>query len=258
MKLVILAGGRGTRLTEETEVIPKPMVEIGGKPMLWHIMKIYSHYGINEFIICLGYRGYMIKEYFSHYFLHMSDVTIDLAKNETKTHITSSEPWKITLVDTGLGTMTAGRLLRVRKYLNEESFMLTYGDGLSDINIAKLLQMHTKNKKFATLTAVQTTGRFGVLDIDKENSVKSFLEKPKGESSWINAGFFILEPQVFDYIKGDDSAVWERQPLEKLARDNQLVAYKHSGFWKCMDTLRDKIELEDLWKAARAPWKVWE
>lgn len=256
MKLVILAGGRGTRITEETETIPKPMVDIGGKPIIWHIMKRYSHYGINDFIMCLGYHGYMIKEYFSHYFLHMSDVTIDLAKNETTIHTTTSEPWRVTLVETGLETMTAGRLKRVETYLNNETFMMTYGDGLANINIAKLLEEHKKSKKFATLTAVQTAGRFGVLDIDKNNNVNSFLEKPKGESSWINGGFFVLEPEVFKYIKEGDATIWERQPLEQLARDQQLFSYKHDGFWKSMDTLRDKIELEQIWQSGKAPWKV--
>jgi glucose-1-phosphate cytidylyltransferase len=257
MKVVILAGGRGTRISEETEVLPKPMVEIGGKPLIWHIMKLYSHYGFNDFIICLGYRGYMIKEYFSHYFMHMSDVTIDLSKNETKIHTTASEPWKITLVDTGLETMTASRLRRVRKYIGNQTFLLTYGDGLADINMKKLVQFHRKNKKPATLTAIQNVGRFGVLDIDAKNMVSSFLEKPKGEGGWINGGFFVLEPEVFNLIDNNDTVVWEKEPLEKLSRQRKLNAYKHTGFWGCMDTLRDKISFERIWQSGNAPWKVW-
>ncbi|MDD5449041.1 MAG: glucose-1-phosphate cytidylyltransferase [Candidatus Omnitrophica bacterium] len=257
MKVVVLAGGRGTRISEETEVIPKPMIEIGGKPILWHIMKIFSHYGVNEFIICLGYRGYIIKEYFSHYFLHMTDVTIDLTSNKMKVHQTASEPWKVTLVDTGGETLTGGRLKRVERYIGDETFMLTYGDGVADIDIKALIKAHRKNKGLATLTAVQTTGRFGILDIRDNNSVKSFLEKPRGEDSWINAGFFVLDPEIFNYIKEGDATIWEREPLEGLVRDGQLAAYKHSGFWKCMDTLRDRIELEKLWQSGCAPWKVW-
>ena len=258
MKVVILAGGKGTRISEETEIKPKPMVEIGGKPIIWHIMKIYSHYGFNEFIICLGYLGYIIKEYFSHYFLHMSDITIDMNTNKTKIHTTTSEPWKITLIDTGFDTMTGGRLKRIEKYVGNNTFLMTYGDGISDINIEKLVLTHKKSKKFATLTAVQTASRFGILDINKDNNVKSFLEKPKGESSWINAGFFVLEPEIFEYIKNGDSTIWEREPLENLAKDGQLNAYKHTGFWKCMDTLRDKIELEKLWQSGNPPWKIWK
>ena len=257
MKVVILAGGRGTRINEETEVLPKPMVEIGGKPVIWHIMKLYSHYGFNDFIICLGYRGYMIKEYFSHYFMHMSDVTIDLSKNETKVHITSSEPWKITLVDTGLETMTGGRLNRVKKYVGNQPFLLTYGDGLADINIKKSIEFHKKNKNLATLTAIQNAGRFGVLDINQKAKVASFLEKPQDESSWISGGFFVLEPKVFDFIAKSDAAVWEREPLENLAKAGKLGAYKHKGFWSCMDTLRDKLELEKIWRSGNVPWKVW-
>ncbi len=258
MKVVILAGGRGTRISEETEIIPKPMIEIGGKPILWHIMKLYSHYGFNDFIISLGYRGYLIKEYFSHYFLHMSDVTIDLSKNKTSIHATASEPWKITLVDTGVETMTGGRINRVRKYIGNESFMLTYGDGLADIDLGKLLKLHKKNKKIATLTAVQHAGRFGVLDINRGDTVTSFLEKPKGESSWINGGFFVIEPSVFDFITEGDATIWERAPLESLAKRGDLKAYKHDGFWRCMDTLRDKNELESIWQSGAAPWKVWK
>ncbi len=258
MKVVILAGGRGTRISEETETIPKPMVEIGGKPILWHIMKIYSHYGFNDFIICLGYRGYMVKEYFSHYFMHMSDVTIDLGKNKTTIHNTSSEPWKITLVDTGLDTMTGGRLKRVEKYTAGKSFFMTYGDGLGDINLKALLKTHRQSKRLVTLTAVQTSLRFGSLDINERDIVKTFLEKPKGERSWISGGFFVLEPGVFRYLKDEDSTVWEKEPLEKLARDGQLAAYRHHGYWQCMDTLRDKIELENLIRSGRAPWKTWK
>ncbi|MBU0952185.1 MAG: glucose-1-phosphate cytidylyltransferase [Elusimicrobia bacterium] len=258
MKVVILAGGRGTRITEETQAIPKPMIEIGGKPIIWHIMKTYSHYGFNEFIICLGHLGYVIKEYFSHYFLHMSDMTIDMETNETKIHYSNSDPWKITLIDTGVDTMTGGRLKRIEKYVKNETFMLTYGDGVSDVNIAKLLETHEKNKKLATLTAIQTSGRFGVLDISKNNHVKTFLEKPKGENSWINGGYFVLEPEVFNYINNGDATIWERTPLENISKANQLISYKHNGFWKCMDTLRDKIELEKLWDSGKAPWKIWK
>ena len=258
MKVVILCGGKGTRLAEETQVIPKPMVEIGGHPMLWHIMKIYSHFGFNEFILCLGYRGYVIKEYFSHYFLHSSNVTIDMTNNQTKIHATFSEPWKVTLVDTGFETLTGSRLKRVEEYIGNETFMMTYGDGLADININDLIKSHKKNKKYATLTAIQTAGRFGVLDIGDRNLVKSFLEKPKGEGSWINAGFFVLEPQVFNVIGSGDSIAFEKEPLERIAAEKQLHAYKHEGFWQAMDTLRDKNELERLWNSDRgAPWKVW-
>ena len=258
MKVVILAGGRGTRISEETEVLPKPMVEVGGKPILWHIMKIYSHYGFNDFVICLGYKGYMIKEYFSHYYLYGSDITIDMKKNETKILTTIAEPWRITLVDTGLETMTGGRLNRVKKYIGDSAFMLTYGDGVSNLNIKKLVDFHKKNKKLATLTAIQNAGRFGVLHLDSSSRVTSFLEKHQGESAWINGGFFVLEPAVFNFIKEGDSTIWERKPLEDLARKQELSAYKHVGFWKCMDTLRDKFELERFWQSQKAPWKVWK
>lgn len=256
MKVVILAGGLGTRLSEETELKPKPMVEIGGKPMLWHIMKIYSHYGFNDFVICLGYKGYMIKEYFANYFLHQTDVTIDIKNNKIKVHKTKAEPWKITLVDTGLNTMTGGRIKRIKDHING-TFMLTYGDGVSDINIKELLNYHKKMKKPVTITSVQPSGRFGAIDIDEKGNVKSFLEKPKGDGSWINGGFFVLEPDIFNYIK-DDSTIWERDPLENLTKDNKVVAYKYLGFWKCMDTLRDKTELENLWNSGKAPWKLWK
>ena len=258
MKVVILAGGKGSRISEETDYMPKPMVEIGGKPILWHIMKIYSHYGFNDFIICLGYKGYILKEYFSHYFLHNSDITIDMKTNEMKIHSTVAEPWKITLVDTGLETMTGGRLIRIKKYLGNETFMFTYGDGVSDVNISKLVEFHKKNKMAATLMTIQTTGRFGVLDLDSQAKVTSFLEKPKGESGWISGGFFVLEPVVFDFIKDGDASVWERRPLEDLATQGRLCAYKHTGFWSCMDTLRDKFELDQIWQSGKAPWKVWK
>ena len=257
MKVVILCGGMGTRLSEETNTIPKPMIEIGGKPILWHIMKIFSHYGFNDFVICLGYRGYLIKEYFSHYLLHMSDVTIDMVDNKMDIHSSTSEPWKVTLVDTGINTMTGGRIKRIQKYIGKETFMLTYGDGVADIDIDKLLKTHKRNKKLATLTGVLTAGRFGVLDIQKD-SVKSFMEKPKGEGNRINGGFFVLEPEIFNYIKKGDAAIWEREPLQKLAADGQLDVYKHNGFWKCMDTLRDKLELDHLLEQGEAPWKTWE
>ncbi|MFB3918647.1 MAG: glucose-1-phosphate cytidylyltransferase [Candidatus Velamenicoccus archaeovorus] len=254
MKVVILAGGRGTRISEETGSIPKPMVEIGGKPIIWHIMKMYSRFGFNEFVICLGYRGYLIKEYFSHYFLHMSDVTIDMKKNDVKVHATSSEPWKITLVDTGLETNTGGRLKRIRKYVGDETFMMTYGDGVSDIDIRKLVKFHKSNKRFATVTAIQFAGRFGALKINRDHAITSFFEKPKGDGMWASGGFFVLEPEVFRFIK-DDATAWEKEPLENLAAKNQLSAYKHDGFWKCMDTQRDKIELEQLWNMHKAPWR---
>ncbi|MEY3370555.1 MAG: glucose-phosphate cytidylyltransferase [Cyanobacteriota bacterium] len=253
MKVLILAGGMGTRLSEETDVRPKPMVEIGGKPILWHIMKIYSQYGFNDFMVLLGYKGYLIKEYFTNYFLHQSDVTVDLKNNSVKIHKSSAEPWKITLVDTGLNTLTGGRIKRVQKYVGEETFMLTYGDGVGDININKLLEFHRSHKKFVTLTAIQLLGRFGALNIDNSNKVLSFQEKPKTDNAWINGGFFVLEPEIFDYIEGDE-IMWEREPLEKLSKDNQVSAYKHTGFWKPMDTLRDKNELEQIWQSGQAPW----
>ena len=257
MKTVILAGGMGTRISEETSVIPKPMVVIGGKPIIWHIMKTYSHFGFNDFVICLGYRGYLIKEYFSHYFLHTSDITIDMKKNSIEIHSSASEPWKVTLVDTGLETTTGGRIKKIQKYIGDESFLLTYGDGLSQVNVRELVRFHRQHKRLATVTAVQPVGRFGSLDIDKAGRVCSFLEKPKGDSHWINAGFFVLEPGIFDYIKRNN-VFWEREPLEKLVQDKQLVAYKHEGFWKSMDTLRDKLELERLWDTGKAPWKIWK
>ncbi|MBU1109682.1 MAG: glucose-1-phosphate cytidylyltransferase [Candidatus Riflebacteria bacterium] len=256
MKAVILAGGLGTRLSEETVVKPKPMIEIGGMPILWHIMKIYSSYGFNDFIVCLGYKGYLIKEYFANYSLHMSDVTFDMQTNEMKVHANKSEPWSVTLVDTGDNTMTGGRLKRVENYLkNEEIFAFTYGDGVADINIAAQVDFHKRHGKMATVTAVQPPGRYGALDIDKD-AVKGFIEKPKGDGGWINGGFFILSPEVFNFIKGDATS-WESTPLEALARKDELRAFFHNGFWQPMDTLRDKNNLEDLWLKDKAPWKVW-
>lgn len=256
MKVVILAGGLGSRLSEETTVRPKPMVELGGRPILWHILKIYSHYGLNDFIICLGYKGYMIKEYFANYSLHMSDVTFNLRTGEMKVHQSSAEPWCITLVDTGERTQTGGRLRRVREHLPDETFCMTYGDGVGDVDIARLIAFHREKGTLATLTAVQPPGRFGVIDI-QEQKITGFREKPQGDGGWINGGFFVLEPPVLDLIEGDDT-VWERGPLEMLARRGQLAAYEHRGFWQPMDTLRDKIHLEELWATGRAPWKVWE
>ncbi len=256
MKVAILAGGYGTRLSEETDIKPKPMVDIGGKPIIWHIMKHYSHYGHNEFIILLGYKGYYIKEYFANYFLHQSDVTIDIKNNKMEIHNNSSEPWKVTLVDTGLETMTGGRVKRAEKFLKDEPFLLTYGDGVSDVDLNKLIEFHQKNKKLMTLTSVQPEGRFGALDLEGD-FIRKFVEKPKGDGAWINAGFFVCEPKIFDYITEGDSTILERAPLEKLAKERQLVAYKHEGFWKPMDTLRDKIQLEQLWSDNKAPWKHW-
>lgn len=256
MKVVLLAGGLGTRLSEETVVKPKPMVEIGGMPILWHIMKIYSAYGFNDFVICLGYKGYIIKEYFANYFLHQSDVTIDLSNNELKIHDSQAEPWKITLVDTGNETMTGGRIKRIQKHIGNETFMLTYGDGLADVNIDELYRFHQKNNKYCTVTAVQPSGRFGALNIVDNQSVHSFMEKPKGDGSWINGGYFVCEPQVFDFIDGDQT-LWEREPMEKIAEEGQMVAFEHKGFWKPMDTLREKHELEEDWVTNKAKWKVW-
>ena len=256
MKVVILAGGFGTRLSEETHLKPKPMVEIGGKPILWHIMKVYSTFGFNEFVILLGYKGYHIKEYFANYFLHESDVTIDISSNDMQIHKTSSEPWKITLLDTGMHTMTGGRIKRARIFLGDDSFMLTYGDGVADIDIKKLLDFHKGCGKTCTITTVQPQGRFGSLEIGGDHIVRAFEEKPRGDGMWINGGFFVCEPGVFEYISGDDIS-FERQPLENLANDNQLVAFRHRGFWQCMDTLRDMKKLNDLWTDGSAPWKIW-
>lgn len=257
MKVVILAGGFGTRISEESHLKPKPMVEIGERPILWHIMKIYSHYGFNDFIICLGYKGYCIKEYFAHYFLHEADVTFDFRnQNERMVHHHSAEPWTVTLVNTGLETMTGGRVRRIRSYIGDEPFMLTYGDGVSDVNIRELVAYHKSHGKLATVTSTQPGGRFGALDLATGDQVLGFQEKPKGDGAWINAGFFVFEPQVFDYI-ADDGTVLEKEPLENLAADGELFAYKHDGFWQPMDSLRDKNLLEDLWKAGKAPWKNW-
>lgn len=256
MKVVILAGGLGTRLSEETVVRPKPMVEIGGRPILWHIMKIYSHYGFNDFVICLGFKGYMIKEYFSNYFLHMSDVTFDMRNNSMEVHQQHAEPWKVTLVDTGMDSMTGGRLKRVAPYLENETFMLTYGDGVANIDIGDLVRYHRSHGKPATVTSTQPSGRFGALNMGEDGAIHSFQEKPAGDGSWINGGFFVLEPAVIDRIAGDGT-VFEKEPLEGLARDGQLMAYRHGGFWQPMDTLRDKQHLEALWNGGQAPWKVW-
>jgi len=258
MKVLILAGGFGTRLSEETTLIPKPMVEIGGHPILWHIMKIYSQYGFNDFIILLGYKGYIIKEYFANYFLHQSDVTFDLKNNKLTIHEQHSEPWNVTLIDTGLNTMTGGRILRAKKYVGNEPFMLTYGDGVSDIDIRKLIEFHNKHGKIATMTSVQPEGRFGAMVFREDGNVTSFTEKPKGDGSWINAGFFVLNPEVFDYIKEGDSTIFERIPLENIAKDGELFTYHHTGFWKCMDTLRDKQQLEAMIQSNNAPWMTWK
>jgi len=258
MKVVILAGGFGTRLSEETAIKPKPMVEIGGKPILWHIMKLYSFYGFNEFIICLGYKGYMIKEYFANYFLHESDVEFDFQYgNNLKILNNKSEPWKVTLIDTGENTMTGGRILRIKEYVDHKTFMMTYGDGVGNINIRDLNNYHKKHGKIATITAAYPTARFGILKIGKDNFVEEFKEKPKDDGGKVNAGFFILEPEVFDYIESDHT-FFEKEPLEKLVNDKQLVAYIHDGFWMPMDKLSDKIELEKLWNSGKAPWKIWK
>jgi glucose-1-phosphate cytidylyltransferase len=255
MKTVILAGGLGTRISEETHLRPKPMIEIGGRPILWHIMKIYSSYGVNEFIICVGYKGYMIKEYFANYFMHMSDVTFDMRDGTRTVHSNAAEQWKVTVVDTGEYTQTGGRIKRVRKYIGDETFCLTYGDGVSDVRVDELIDFHRSHKKLATLTAVQPPGRFGRLGLDGDE-IKNFLEKPTGDGDWINGGFFVLEPGIMDYIKGDDT-LWEREPLEQLARDGMLMARRHRGFWQPMDTQRDMAHLERLWDDGSAPWKIW-
>lgn len=255
MKVVILAGGFGTRLSEETNVKPKPMVEIGGKPILWHIMKIYSSYGYNDFIILLGYKGYVIKEYFSNYFLYQSNVTIDLRNNNISVHQNESEPWKVTLLETGLNTLTGGRIKRAKDYIGDDDFLLTYGDGLSDTDIAKTVEFHKSHNKYITMTAVQPEGRFGVLDIEDDHSISAFNEKPKN-GSWINGGFFVCNPKVLNYIDGD-SSMFEKEPLANLALNNELMSYKHNGFWKCMDKLSDKNNLCKLWDSNKAPWKKW-
>ena len=259
MKVVILAGGLGTRLMEETEARPKPMVEVGGKPILWHIMKIYEHFGFNDFVICLGYKASNIKEYFYNYYLHNSDITIELQNNKIEVHYSNAESFKVTLIDTGLNTNTAGRIKRIKHHLNNETFMLTYGDGLANIDINQLLDFHKKQKKLATLTSIQVPGRFGNIEITNEGEVKQFQEKPDGDGMWINGGFFVLEPGIFEYLEEDnmDNIQWEKGPLLQIAKDQQLSAYKHSGFWKCMDALRDRIELEEMWSSGKAKWKIW-
>jgi glucose-1-phosphate cytidylyltransferase len=258
MKAVILAGGFGTRLSEETTIKPKPMVEIGEMPILWHIMKSYSAFGINEFIICLGYKGYFIKEFFSKYYLHQSSVTFDIKNNTMEVHRNNTEPWKVALIDTGQDTMTGGRIKKIQEYVGEETFCMTYGDGVSDINISELIAFHKKKEVYATLTAVQPPGRFGAFNLHHNNDkIESFKEKPRGDSAWINGGFFVLEPEIFKYIK-DDSTVWEREPMESLAVEGKLAAYRHTGFWQPMDTLRDKNSLEQMWESGNAPWKVWQ
>jgi glucose-1-phosphate cytidylyltransferase len=258
MKIVIFAGGLGTRISEETDTRPKPMVLIGGKPILWHIMKIYSHYGFNDFIICLGYKGYIIKEYFMNYFLHNSDIRIDLENNNMEVLGTRSEAFKVTLVETGLTTKTAGRLQQVKNYIGDEDFMLTYGDGVSDVNIDELLACHKKNNKLVTVTSVQPDARFGGMDLSADGNVNAFREKSKADAQWINGGFFVLKPGIFDYLQKDMSnTMWEDEPLEQLSADKQMQAYRHKGFWKCMDALRDKIELNELWDSGKAPWKTW-
>lgn len=258
MKVVIFAGGLGTRISEETDIRPKPMVEIGGKPVLWHIMKIYSHYGYNDFVICLGYKGYVIKEYFMNYFLHNADVTFDISENKMEVHDSKTEAFKVTLVETGLQTKTAGRLKQIQKYIGNEDFMLTYGDGVADINIEELVKYHRKQNKVATVTAVQLEARFGGMDLSENGIVTSFREKAKDESKWINGGYFVLKPEVFQYLEGDmNNMMWEDEPLEKLTEAHELTAYKHKGFWKPLDALRDKLELEELWKTNKAKWKLW-
>ena len=257
MKAVILAGGYGTRISEETGVKPKPMVEIGDKPILWHIMKIYSAHGINDFIICLGYKGLIIKEYFSNYWLYMSDITIDMQNNKTGVHQNGTDPWKVTLIDTGEKTMTGGRLKRVKEYLDNETFCLTYGDGVADVDITKLVKFHRQQKVLATLTAVQPPGRYGSFRFDSDNTkISHFYEKPSGDGAWINGGFFVLEPNVLNYIDGD-STFFEKEPLETLAQEGMLSAYRHTGYWQAMDTLRDKMVLEEIWQTGNAPWKIW-
>jgi glucose-1-phosphate cytidylyltransferase len=255
VKVVILAGGTGTRLSEETSLRPKPMVEIGDRPILWHIMKIYSSHGLNDFVICLGYRGYMVKEYFANYFLHTADVTIDIAENRMDVHESAAEPWKVTLIDTGAETMTGGRLRRVLAYVGDEDFCFTYGDGLSDVDIGKLVAFHQAQGAIATVTAVRPLGRFGSMRVDGER-VTGFQEKPAGDGAWINGGFFVLSPAIADYLDGDET-VWEREPLRRLAEEGRLASYRHTGFWQPMDTLREKLQLQELWESGQAPWKIW-
>jgi glucose-1-phosphate cytidylyltransferase len=256
MKVVILAGGFGTRLSEETDTKPKPMVNIGEKPILWHIMKLYSSYGFNEFVILLGYKGYVIKEFFSNYFLHQSDVTFDLSKNSMEIHQNESEPWKVTLVDTGLNTLTGGRIKRAKEYIGNDDFLLTYGDGLSNVDIAKSVKFHKSHDKIVTMTTVQPVGRYGAINIREDNSISSFKEKPKGDGAWINGGFFVCKPEVLEYIDGD-STIFEQEPLTNLAINGELISFKHYKFWECMDTLRDKKSLCEMWNSGKAPWKKW-
>lgn len=258
MKVVILAGGLGTRLSEETKLVPKPMVEIGGKPILWHIMKIYSYYGFNDFVILTGYKSHIIKDYFVHYYQQYSDITVDMVNNTVDIHRMQTEPWKVTMLYTGQDTMTGGRIKKAQEYVGNEPFLLTYGDGVSDVNIDKLIKNHKSSGKLCTMTAVQLQGRFGALVIKDDNMITSFMEKPKGEESWINGGFFVCEPEVFDYIDNDPSVIFERSPLENLARDKQLNAYKHRGFWRPMDTLKDKNDLTYMWQNDQAPWALWQ
>lgn len=257
MKAVILAGGFGSRLSESTHLVPKPMVEIGGNPILWHIMKIYASHGINEFVVCLGYKGYVIKEWFANYFLHTSDVTFDLGNNSMEIHNSFAENWKVTLVETGLHTMTGGRIKKIQKYIGNNDFLLTYGDGVADIDISKTIQVHKESKKAITVTAYKPQGKFGSLEIDNQGNVSSFTEKPAGDGMWINAGFFVCSPKVFDYIPQGDEVVFEKLPLESLAQKGEMNSYKHTGFWKPMDILRDNKELNDMWDAGNAPWKNW-
>ena len=257
MKVVILAGGLGTRLSEETKLIPKPMVEIGGKPILWHIMKIYSHYGFNDFIILTGYKSHVIKDYFVHYYQQYSDITVDMQNNSVEIHRIKTEPWKVTMLYTGQDTMTGGRIKKAQEYIGNEPFLLTYGDGVSDVNIDDLIKSHKESGKTVTMTAVQPSGRFGALVIKDDNMITSFMEKPKGDESWINGGFFVCQPQVFDYIPNGDDVIFERAPLENLAKDRKLNAYKHDGFWRPMDTLKDKHDLTEMWVKNTAPWAVW-
>ncbi|MFC1735404.1 glucose-1-phosphate cytidylyltransferase [Candidatus Hydrogenedentota bacterium] len=257
-KVVILAGGMGTRLAEETEIKPKPMVEIGGRPILWHIMKHYSHHGFKEFIVPLGYKGYLIKEYFVNYFLHQSDVTIDLSTNQVSVHDNTSEPWKVTLLDTGIETLTGGRILRTKQFVGEETFMLTYGDGVSDVPVDTLLDFHRSHGKTVTMTSVQPEGRYGAVGAEDSGRVRKFFEKPEGDGAWVNGGFFVCEPKVFEYLEGIDDSMFEHGPMQALAKDGELYTYRHRGFWKCMDTLRDKIQLNRMWDYQQAEWKVWE
>ena len=258
MKVLLLAGGFGTRLSEETDIRPKPMVEIGGKPILWHIMKIYSHYGFNDFVILLGYKGYYIKEFFANYFLHRSDITIDIASGKMEILNNTSEPWRVTLLDTGLNSMTGARIKKAKKIVGDNAFMLTYGDGVANIKIDDLLKFHSSHKKIVTMTSAQPDGRFGALEISDQDQVLQFKEKPKGDGSWINAGFFVCEPEVFDYIDDDESTVFEQEPLMRLAQDGEIFTYKHHGFWMPMDTLRDKNKLNEMWRENKAEWKIWK